>query len=72
LKRFRGYRDRYTVHGFRAAFATWAEEYGYNIPLIDVALAKKSRTQKAYMRADHLKVRRELMGKWATFACAAP
>jgi integrase len=65
LEHFRGYRDRFTVHGMRAAFGTWAEEHGYGIPLIDVALAhqKKSRTQKAYMRSDHLKVQRELMAR---------
>src|SRR5262245_1604917 len=63
-----------TVHGFRAAFKTWASERT-NFPreLVEAALAHvlDDKTEEAYLRGDMLEKRRRLMTAWAEF-CAKP
>jgi integrase len=63
-----------TVHGFRSSFRTWAGERS-NFPreLLEVALAHAvgDETEQAYMRADMLARRRQLMETWAEF-CSKP
>jgi integrase len=62
-----------TVHGFRATFATWAEECtDYPDGVREAALAHKykSETMAAYQRGAKLEKRRALMNDWAEF-CAA-
>jgi integrase len=62
-----------TVHGFRAAFRTWAAERT-NFPreLIETALAHVvgDDTERAYQRGDLFEKRRRLMAAWAQF-CAS-
>jgi integrase len=64
----------YTVHGFRAAFKTWASERT-NFPseLVEVALAHVvgDKVEEAYRRGDMLDKRRRLMSAWAGY-CATP
>ncbi|MGY2806374.1 tyrosine-type recombinase/integrase [Bradyrhizobium sp. USDA 4506] len=57
-----------TVHGFRATFATWAEECtDYPDGVREAALAHKykSETTAAYQRGQKLEKRRALMRDWA-------
>jgi integrase len=59
-----------TVHGFRATFATWAEECtDYSDGVREAALAHKykSETTAAYQRGAKLEKRRALMEDWASF-----
>jgi integrase len=59
-----------TVHGFRATFATWAEECtDFPDGVREAALAHKykSETTAAYQRGQKLEKRRALMKDWATF-----
>jgi integrase len=66
LKRL-GYRH-VTVHGFRATFATWAEECtDYPDAVREAALAHKykNETMGAYQRGEKLEKRRALMRDWA-------
>jgi integrase len=61
-----------TVHGFRATFATWAEECtDYPDGVREAALAHKykNETVAAYQRGAKLEKRRKLMVDWAEF-CA--
>jgi integrase len=61
-----------TVHGFRATFATWAEECtDYPDGVREAALAHKykSETTAAYQRGAKLEKRRALMKDWAAY-CA--
>ena len=69
-KHLLGYRSGITAHGMRSTFATWAQNAGYPIPVIDVALAhkEKNRTRRAYLRSEYLPERRKLMADWASFA----
>jgi integrase len=60
----------FTVHGFRATFATWAEECtDYPDGVREAALAHKykSETTAAYQRGAKLEKRRALMDDWAGF-----
>jgi integrase len=60
-----------TVHGFRATFATWAEECtDYPDGVREAALAHKykSETMAAYQRGAKLEKRRTLMNDWADYA----
>jgi integrase len=59
-----------TVHGFRATFATWAEETtDYPDGVREAALAHKykSETTAAYQRGSKLEKRRKLMQDWADY-----
>jgi integrase len=59
-----------TVHGFRATFATWAEDCtDYPDGVREAALAHKykSETTAAYQRGAKLEKRRALMRDWAAF-----
>ena len=59
-----------TVHGFRATFATWAEECtDYPDGVREAALAHKykNETVAAYQRGAKLEKRRKLMEDWAEF-----
>ncbi len=63
-----------TVHGFRATFATWAEECtDYPDGVREAALAHKykNETVAAYQRGAKLEKRRALMSDWANFCAAA-
>jgi integrase len=63
-----------TVHGFRATFATWAEECtDYPDGVREAALAHKykNETVAAYQRGAKLEKRRALMTDWANFCAAA-
>ena len=63
-----------TVHGFRATFATWAEECtDYPDGVREAALAHKYKieTTAAYQRGQKLEKRRALMNDWADFLTAS-
>lgn len=60
-----------TVHGFRSAFRTWAEEQtSYPRSVTEAALAhvNADKVEAAYQRSDLFERRRELMRAWADFA----
>lgn len=58
---------KFTVHGFRTTFRTWAQDQGYPDELAEPALAheKRSKVQRAYARSDVLERRRDMMQAWA-------
>jgi integrase len=61
-----------TVHGFRSAFRTWAEEQtSYPRSVTEAALAhvNADKVEAAYQRSDLFERRRELMQAWADY-CA--
>jgi integrase len=61
-------RRHVTVHGFRATFATWAEECtDHPDGVREAALAHKYKdeTTAAYQRGEKLEKRRALMNDWA-------
>jgi integrase len=63
-----------TVHGFRATFATWAEECTeYPDGVREAALAHKykNETMAAYQRGEKLEKRRALMNEWTDYICSA-
>ncbi|MBZ9698808.1 tyrosine-type recombinase/integrase [Mesorhizobium sp. CO1-1-9] len=65
---------KYTVHGFRTSFRTWAQDQGYPDELAEPALAheKRSKITRAYARSDVLERRREMMEAWAAFCEGGP
>ncbi|MBX3582809.1 MAG: integrase arm-type DNA-binding domain-containing protein [Rhizobiaceae bacterium] len=71
LQCLRGIRDDgATVHGFRAAFSTWArEQTDYAHEIIEAALAhiQSNAVIAAYARTTYLDRRRELLGEWARY-----
>ncbi|MBR1233669.1 phage integrase central domain-containing protein [Bradyrhizobium sp. AUGA SZCCT0182] len=63
-----------TVHGFRATFATWAEECtDYPDGVREAALAHKykNETTAAYQRGEKLEKRRALMNDWSSYLVTA-
>jgi integrase len=59
-----------TVHGFRAAFKTWAsEETNFPSELAELALAHTvgSAVERAYRRSDQFEKRRQLAESWAKY-----
>jgi integrase len=69
-----GYRDRHTVHGFRALASTVLnEESPFDRDVIERQLAHKETdaVRAAYNRAEYLPQRRELMQWWADWLDAA-
>jgi integrase len=62
-----GYHNRATVHGFRAAFSTIANEAGYNPDAIERQLAhrEKNQVRAAYHRSEYMTERVEMMQWWA-------
>lgn len=71
LQCLRGIRDDgATVHGFRAAFSTWArEQTDYSAEIVEASLAhtQSDKVVAAYARTTFLDRRRELMQEWTTF-----
>jgi integrase len=67
----RGIRDDgATVHGFRAAFSTWArEQTDYSPEVVEACLAhtQSDKVVAAYARTTLVDRRRELMQEWANF-----
>jgi integrase len=65
----------YTVHGFRSSFADWAVAVGgYDENMVDRCLGHVvgSETTRAYVRADILERRRDIMNRWAAYVGSAP
>ena len=71
LLRDNGLAERTTVHGFRSAFRTWADEAtgdaDHAIKELSLAHAVGSQVERAYARSDLLAKRRELMNQWGDF-----
>lgn len=64
-----------TVHGFRAAFKTWAgERTNFARETIEIALAHKTgdQTEEAYERGDKFEKRWRLMQAWSDYLAKAP
>ena len=64
-----------TVHGFRSAFKTWAEqETEHPNVVIEAALAHivGDKAERAYMRGDWLAKRHTLMNDWAAYCVSTP
>jgi integrase len=69
-----GHDGAITVHGFRAAFRTWAaERTAYPREIIEQCLAHAigDAVEQAYQRSDLVERRRRLMSEWSDF-CSAP
>ena len=63
-----------TVHGFRSAFSTWAnEQTAHASHTIEISLAHNvgTETERAYRRSDLIAKRAQLMQSWATY-CLTP
>jgi integrase len=62
-----GYKSRMTGHGFRGLAATTLRELGYSRDVVDRQLAHAERNQvtAAYVHAEYLPERREMMQHWA-------
>jgi integrase len=63
-----------TVHGFRAAFKTWAsDQTSFQNEIVEKALAHTvgSKVEQAYQRGDLFEKRRRLMAQWSAF-CFTP
>jgi integrase len=59
-----------TVHGFRAAFKTWAsEQTAFPSDVVEAALAHVvgNKVERAYARGDRFEKRRRLMDEWARY-----
>jgi integrase len=64
-----------TVHGFRAAFKTWAEEKSSHANVvIEAALAHIAgdKVERTYMRGSWLEKRAALAGDWSAYCSSAP
>jgi len=62
-------------HGFRATFATWAQEctpYPFDVRERALAHTVGSKTTEAYERGDQFQKRIALMADWARFIHTAP
>lgn len=72
LQRMEGY-EGLTMHGFRAAFKTWAhEKTKYDSLVIEAALAHKVEgIERHYLRTTFFEQRQKLMQDWARFATTA-
>lgn len=59
----------YTVHGFRSTFRDWAAERGFAFDAVESALAHKigNSVVMAYLRTDHLEMRKGIMQAWADY-----
>ena len=65
-----GLKGKVTTHGFRSSFRDWAAEQTNVDPAVaEAALAHAfgSKVQQAYLRADRLEQRKDLMQKWDEF-----
>jgi len=65
LKRM-GYKNRQTLHGFRASARSLLSERGWSVPALERQLdhAERSKVVAAYARSEHLDERRRLMADW--------
>lgn len=63
-----GFKGRLVSHGFRALASTALNEHGFDVDLIETALAHqdKNATRAAYNRTDFLERRREMMSWWSS------
>ncbi|NIF78877.1 DUF4102 domain-containing protein [Paraburkholderia sp. Cy-641] len=68
-----GYKSRMTGHGFRGLAATVLRELGYSREVVDLQLAHAERNQvtAAYVHAEFLPKRRDMMQHWADYLDAA-
>ncbi|WP_429497428.1 tyrosine-type recombinase/integrase [Robbsia andropogonis] len=68
-----GYKSRMTGHGFRGLAATALREMGYSRDLVDRQLAHAERNQvtAAYVHAEYLPERRQMMQHWSDFVDAS-
>ncbi|PRY07088.1 integrase arm-type DNA-binding domain-containing protein [Paraburkholderia sp. BL25I1N1] len=64
-----GYKSRMTGHGFRGLAATVLRELGYSRDVVDRQLAHAERNQvtAAYVHAEYLPERRQMMQRWADY-----
>jgi integrase len=63
-----------TIHGFRAAFSTWAGECtDFAREIVEASLAHRvgNAVERAYRRGDFFNKRRALMEAWGAFCTAA-
>lgn len=62
--------DEFTTHSFRSVFSTRLHETGkFNSDAIELQLAHVpgSKVERAYNHAEHLEVRRKIMGYWSNY-----
>lgn len=63
-----GYGGRFSSHGFRATFSTWANEVGHRSDLIERQLShgERNKSRASYNSAKYLPERTAMMQQWAT------
>ena len=61
-----GYRDRHSVHGWRASFSTLAKDHGFSRDVVELSLdhLTDSEVVRAYDRGERLKERKALAAWW--------
>jgi integrase len=61
-----GYKDRQTLHGFRASARSLLSERGWSVAALERQLdhAERSKVVAAYARSEHLDERRRIMEDW--------
>lgn len=61
-----GYKDRQTLHGFRASARSLLSERGWTVEALERQLdhAERSKVVAAYARSEHLPERRRIMDDW--------
>ena len=64
-----GYKNKMTVHGFRALASSMLNNHGFNPDAIEKQLAheEENRVRRAYNRADYMNVRVEMMQWWSDY-----
>ena len=71
LKRM-GYKDRQTLHGFRASARSLLSERGWSVAALERQLdhAERSKVVAAYARSEHLEERRRMMADWGALVAS--
>jgi len=71
LKRM-GYKDRQTLHGFRASARSLLSERSWSVAALERQLdhAERSKVVAAYARSEHLDERRRMMADWGALVAA--
>jgi len=71
LKRM-GYKERQTLHGFRASARSLLSERGWSVAALERQLdhAERSKVVAAYARSEHLDERRRMMADWGALVAS--
>ena len=63
--------ERFTPHGLRASFRSWAAEQGIPREVAEAQLGHvAAKIERAYQRSDLLEARRKVMADWSAYLTA--